>query len=202
MVGKVLIEWLEPEDWLGKRQKYPQRMIHGEIKIGADVLVTYRKRKWRVWIVNDGRMSGQPPSSAKAAASSSVHKELTLWEELRQDRKIVKKVNDRLEELDSSYEPDSEEEEEEGGGKKEEGGGEGGTEEGGGEEEEEGGGEGGNECEMDDGMVAESSHGSGTRWRKRREKEAEGQKSAHVGQRIHQPPFWCDYGRQTGAAVA
>ncbi len=69
MRGKIEIEWLEPEKWKNKRQMYPMRQIYGNIVPGAEVQVSFGKRRWKARIVGvqEGRMVGQPPASEQPA---------------------------------------------------------------------------------------------------------------------------------------
>ncbi len=173
MAGKVEIEWLEPEEWKNKRQLYPRRQIYGKIVPGAEVEVTYSKRRWKARIVGvqAGRMVGQPPSSEQPIKTQPVS--LSLAEELRRDGEEVKKANERAELLDDSYDP-SEDESADGSG--------GGNLVSPGES-------GGSEAEKSDAAVERdadesaglsSRSGSGTHWRKRKGSKKEKVKKARL----------------------
>ncbi len=113
---KIEIEWLEPARWVGRRQMYPARQIYGKIEDGAEVMVTYAKRKWKARIIRSGRMPGSVPRLPREDRSSSEESAedgTTIADQLRRDRKEVDKVEKRQEELDKSYDPEEDEEERE-----------------------------------------------------------------------------------------
>ncbi len=175
MAGKVEIEWLEPDGWVGSKQTYPRRQLYGDISVGSEALATYQKKKWRVRIVAIGdRMTGQPPSctqgesSGKQRAASSSRTEQSLADLLRKDRQKVAQQEAAAEALDKSYELSSEQDEEEEEEEAEEG------DDGDGEEVTEEGGDGDGEEEREEGGDGDGEEGrevaaKKTRWRKKGE---------------------------------
>ncbi len=79
MPDDVVIEWLEGGTYIGKRQTYPKRYISGTIQVGKEVLVSWRKKKWRAKIVAVGSRwsKGAPPCSASASKEKPAANELS-----------------------------------------------------------------------------------------------------------------------------
>ncbi len=104
--GKVEIEWLEPAKWVGRCQKYPVRQIYGKIEDGAEVMVSYGKRKWKARIISSGRMRGRAPQLPREDSSSSECSSdggNTLAQQIQRDRKKIDEFEKRQEELNRSY---------------------------------------------------------------------------------------------------
>ncbi len=115
--GKVEIEWLEPLEWVGKRQLYPRRQIYGTIKPGNYVRVSYAGRKWKAKVIGncdieEERMAGKPPSTVAAAKDDQEQLPCTLKEHLRvdleRDKKNIEKLEEKAAKLDQSFEETSE----------------------------------------------------------------------------------------------
>ncbi len=153
-----MIEWLEPELWLGKRQNYPRRQIYGKIEEGSVVEVSYQKKRWKARIISIGlgqRMKGKPPADHIAKAATSQHSEPSLADLLQKDREKVDELERAADKLDESYELSSEEEQSD---KDEES-----------EEEQQEGEQGREEGEAEVVEAGGSDKKMGTRWRKRGE---------------------------------
>ncbi len=115
--GKVEIEWLEPLEWVGKRQLYPRRQIYGTIEPGNYVRVSYAGRKWKAKVtgncdIEEERMTGKPPSTVAAAKDDQQQLPSTPKEHLRvdleRDKKNIEKLEEKAAKLDQSFEETSE----------------------------------------------------------------------------------------------
>ncbi len=68
-VGTILIEWLEPEGWVGVRQYYRRLDIVGKIERGNTVEIIYHHEWFKAKILNVGRIEGELPEPCMPSTS-------------------------------------------------------------------------------------------------------------------------------------